>query len=251
MKQQQKQEIIFGAHPVKEAAQSGADIDKVLIQSGLKGSVLHELRQILIAGEIPFQIVPREKLDRLTRANHQGFIALMSPVSFQPLHEVIQRIHEKGEDPFIVVLDRVTDVRNFGAICRSAECVGVHAMLIPSSGSSRIGGDAVKTSAGALLRLPVCREKSLREALRYLKDSGVRLVACTEKASEYIYNGDLTGPIALLLGSEEDGINPEYLKMCDLKLKIPMKGSTGSLNVSVAGGIIMYEALRQSRMNNF
>jgi len=238
-------EMIFGMHPVLEALKSGADVDKVLLQTGLRSPQLAELRRLLEEQEIPSQLVPQEKLNRMTRSNHQGVIGYISPVSFQPLEEVLQQVFESGKDPFLLVLDRITDVRNFGAICRTAECAGINAVIVPSRGSARIGGDALKTSAGALMNLPVCRSPNLKETLDYLKNSGISLLACTEKTETDLYTAELAGPVCIVMGSEEDGISPEYLKKCDKKVKIPMFGKTGSLNVSVAAAVVIYEVVRQ------
>ncbi len=237
--------MIFGIHPVTEAVKSGQSIDKVLIQQGLQHPQQHELRKMLQAEDIPMQIVPREKLDRLSRRNHQGLIALVSPVAFHPLEEILNRVYEAGRDPFILLLDRVTDVRNFGAICRTAYCAGVDAVVIPARGSARIGGDAVKTSAGALLHLPVCRSANLKETIEQLKSSGLQVVSITEKAKEDLFGATLSGPVCLILGSEEDGISGEYLRRSDRQLSIPMAGQTGSLNVSVAAALALYEVMRK------
>jgi 23S rRNA (guanosine2251-2'-O)-methyltransferase len=237
--------MIFGIFPILEALRSAADVDKVILQTGLRSPQLQELRALLEELEIPFQMVPREKLDRMTRANHQGVIGFISPVTFQPIEEVLQRVYESGRDPFLLILDRVTDVRNFGAICRTAECAGMDAVIIPSRGSARVGGDAMKTSAGALMNLPVCRSNNLKDTLEYLKNSGIRLVACTEKTETSLFNVSLEGPMGIMMGSEEDGISPEYLKKCDARVKIPMFGKTESLNVSVATALVVYEVLRQ------
>jgi 23S rRNA (guanosine2251-2'-O)-methyltransferase len=238
-------EMIFGMFPVLEALRSAADVDKVILQTGLRSPQLQELRSLLEELEIPLQLVPREKLDRMTRANHQGVIGFISPVTFQPIEEVLQRVYEAGRDPFLLILDRVTDVRNFGAICRTAECAGVDAVIFPSRGSARVGGDAMKTSAGALMNLPVCRSNNLKDTLDYLKNSGIRLVGCTEKTDAPLYETPLEGPMGIIMGSEEDGISPEYLKRCDARVKIPMFGKTGSLNVSVATALVVYEVVRQ------
>jgi 23S rRNA (guanosine2251-2'-O)-methyltransferase len=238
-------EMIFGIFPVLEALRSAADVDKVILQVGLRSPQLQELRELLDELEIPLQMVPREKLDRMTRANHQGVIGFISPVTFQPIEEVLQRVYEQGRDPFLLILDRVTDVRNFGAICRTAECAGIDAVIIPSRGSARVGGDAMKTSAGALMNLPVCRTTNLKDTLEYLANSGIRLVGCTEKTEKSLYNVELQGPLGIIMGSEEDGISPEYLKRCDERVKIPMFGKTGSLNVSVATALVVYEVVRQ------
>jgi 23S rRNA (guanosine2251-2'-O)-methyltransferase len=244
-KPKQDSDFIFGMFPVLEALRSSADLDKVIMQLGLRSPHLHEMKQLLTELDIPLQMVPKEKLDRITRANHQGVIGFMSPVTFQPLEEVLQRVYEDGRDPFLLILDRVTDVRNFGAICRTAECAGIDAVIVPTRGSARIGGDALKTSAGALMYLPVCRSQNLKETLEFLKQSGLQLVACTEKTETDLFHQKLSGPIAIVMGSEEDGISPEYLKKCDIRVKIPMIGKTESLNVSVATALVVYEVVRQ------
>ncbi|MCC6769163.1 MAG: 23S rRNA (guanosine(2251)-2'-O)-methyltransferase RlmB, partial [Bacteroidia bacterium] len=220
-------------------------IDKVLVQQGLQLVQLRELRKALEQEGVPVQMVPREKLDRLCKGKHQGLIAFVSAVDFQPLEEILNRVWESGKDPFFLILDRVTDVRNFGAICRTAVCAGLDAVIIPSRGAAQIGGDAIKTSAGALLNLPVCRSENLKSTIELLKTSGIRIVAITEKADGHLFNTPIEGPVCLILGSEEDGISQEYLRRSDLKLAIPMHGSTGSLNVSVAAALALYEVLRQ------
>ncbi|MFN5317543.1 MAG: 23S rRNA (guanosine(2251)-2'-O)-methyltransferase RlmB [Bacteroidia bacterium] len=240
-----KDEFIFGIHPLEEALEKGKEIDKVLMQHGLHSPQISAIKKQLEALGIPLQAVPKEKLNALTRKAHQGLIAFLSPVEFQPLEEVLQRVFEQGRDPFLMVLDRVTDVRNFGAICRSAECAGADAIIIPARGSARIGGDAVKTSAGALMHLPVIRSMNLKDTLEYLKNSGIRIAGASEKAKNVLYDTDLSGPICILMGSEETGISPEYLKKCDELVKIPMLGQTESLNVSVAAGLVLYEVVRQ------
>jgi 23S rRNA (guanosine2251-2'-O)-methyltransferase len=237
-------EFIFGIHPLLEALNKDIEIDKVIIQAGIKSPHIQELKRMLTEREIPVQIVPQEKLARITRSNHQGIIGFVSPVTFVPLEEILQQVYEAGRDPFLLVLDRVTDVRNFGAICRTAECVGIDAVIVPARGSARIGGDAVKTSAGALLNMNICRSFNLKDTLDYLKNSGIQLVACTEKTDAYIYDSSFSGPVCIVMGSEEDGISPEYLKKCDKKVKIPMVGKTSSLNVSVAAAIVMYEVYK-------
>jgi 23S rRNA (guanosine2251-2'-O)-methyltransferase len=237
--------LIFGIHPVLEALRAGKEIDKVLIQSGAATLQLSELKRQLTELDIPMSYVPKEKLMQYSRINHQGLVAFLSPVDFSPLEEVLQQVYERGDDPFLLILDRVTDVRNFGAICRTAECVGVHAVIVPTRGSARIGGDAVKTSAGALMHIPVCRSMNLKDTLQYLKDSGIRLVAASEKGKTQLFQTDLAGPVGIIMGSEETGISPEYLKKCDEVLSIPMLGETSSLNVSVAAGVMLYEVLRQ------
>jgi 23S rRNA (guanosine2251-2'-O)-methyltransferase len=242
---QKEHEMIFGIHPISEALKKGVEIEKVFIQQGGGDPKSSEIKKQLVQLEIPFLYVPREKLDKLTRSNHQGLIAFLSPISFSPLEEIVNRSFEEGKNPFLLMLDRVTDVRNFGAICRTAECFGIDAVIVPARGSARIGGDAVKTSAGALMHLPICRSQNLKETIDYLKNSGIRLIGITEKSNDKLSSLPLDGPLCLILGSEEDGISPEYLKKCDLKAGIPMKGNTTSLNVSVAASIAMYEVVSQ------
>lgn len=242
---QQVDNFIFGTRAVMEAIDAGQDIEKVLIQTGLQNELIKELISKMKALKIPYSMVPMEKLNRITRKNHQGAICYLSPIPFHSLDNIIESAYAKGKDPFLVILDRITDVRNFGAVVRTMECAGADALVIQSRGNAMLGGDAMKTSAGALNILPVCREDNLKECIKILKDTGIRIVACTEKTQQLIYDADLKGPIAIILGSEEDGISPEYLKLCDYLVKIPMIGKIDSLNVSVSAGVILYEALRQ------
>mgnify|MGYP003890152509 CR=1 FL=1 len=231
-----------------EAIKSGKEIERILIQNEVGGSVVSELLGLARQHNIPVMKVPVDKLNRLTRKVHQGVICFVSPVIYASLDNIISELFSKGKTPFILVLDRVTDVRNFGAIARSAECMGVQAIVIPSRGSAQISSDAVKTSAGALNHIPVCREENLKTTLKYLKDSGLKLIACSEKGDKTVDSADCTGPVALIMGSEEDGISSEYLKLSDEILKIPLTGKVQSLNVSVAAGIMMYEVVRQRNL---
>ena len=223
--------------------------EKKLIPSsskkGLKNELFQELWQLVRAHKVNYKHVPVEKLNRLTRKNHQGVFAFISPINFHKTDNVIQDVFEKGENPLFLILDRVTDVRNFGAIVRTAECCGVQAVIVPEKGSAAINGDALKTSAGALHNIPICREFNLKATIEYLKNCGLQIVGCTEKTDDMIYQPDFSVPTAIIMGSEEDGISPEYLKLCDHKAKIPMNGTIGSLNVSVSAGVILYEAVRQ------
>lgn len=237
--------LLFGVHPLLEAIKAGKEIDRVLLANGTSGPLISEIKKHLSELDVPVIPVPKEKLMQFTRFNHQGVVAYISPVSFMPLEEVLQQVYESGKDPLFMVLDRVTDVRNFGAICRTAECAGVDAIIVPARGSARIGADALKTSAGALMNIPVCRSMNLKDTLQMLKDSGIRIAGASEKADKMMYDTDLSGPLCLIMGSEETGISPEYLKKCDALIRIPMFGSTGSLNVSVAAGVITYEIIRQ------
>lgn len=237
--------FIFGIHAVREALSAGRDIEKVLIRRGAGSDLFKELLAELRGFDIPVQQVPVEKLNRITRKNHQGVIAWLSQITYSDISTVLPGIYETGEDPLILLLDGVSDVRNFGAIARSAECAGVHAIVIPISGSAAINSDAIKTSAGALHRIPVCRQRDLVTAARFLRDSGLRLFAATEKAEELVYKSDLTGPVGIIMGSEDRGVSNALLKDADNWVSIPMKGSISSLNVSVAAGIMLFEVVRQ------
>jgi len=239
------QDFIYGAWPVMEALKASKEFEKVLIQHGLRNEVIKEVISKLKHLDIPFQFVPIEKLNRVTRKNHQGIIAYLSPVTFSRIEQVLPAIYEKGEDPFLLILDKITDVRNFGAILRTASCTGVHAVVIPVKGSALLNSDTVKSSAGAIYTLPICRSENLKDSIEYLKNSGLKILAATEKGEEVYYNEKLTGPVALIMGSEGEGISPEYLKRSDLLVRIPMTGTIDSLNVSVAAGVLLYEIFRQ------
>ncbi len=238
-------DLLIGTRPVLEALQAGKEIDKIFIQKGLQSQTFSELWPLIQEHEVTYQYVPVEKLNRITRKNHQGVVAFTAAVNFHKLEEIVARAYENGEDPLLLMLDRVTDVRNFGAISRTAECVGAHGIVIPTRNSAPVNFDALKTSAGALNYIPVCREKNLKESIEFLKNSGIKVIACTEKAENLVYHSDLSGPACILMGSEENGISPEYLKLVTHSVKLPMHGNIGSLNVSVATGAILYELLRQ------
>ncbi len=245
-----QEDFIFGIRAVIEAIRTGKEVEKVLLASKPDSQVIQELFPLIRMHEIPFQYVPFEKLNKITRKNHQGVVAFISAITYSPLEEVVASAFEKGKDPLILMLDQISDVRNFGAIARSAECMGFTAVVIPFSGAARINPDAVKTSAGALLNLPVSRVRSMEHAAKYLKDSGLKIISITEKADEYCYRHNLTGPLALILGGEEKGISPALIGLSDASLKIPMSGITLSLNVSVAASILMYEVSRQRLTSN-
>ncbi|RDV15091.1 23S rRNA (guanosine(2251)-2'-O)-methyltransferase RlmB [Pontibacter diazotrophicus] len=242
-----KTEMIFGSRPILEALSAGKELEKIFLQRGAKNPTTDEIVQLAKRLEVPVVTVPLEKLNKLTRKNHQGAVALISPISYVPLAETVTSLFEQGKSPLLLILDRVTDVRNFGSIARNAECMGVNAIVIPSRGGAQINADAVKTSAGALHLVPVCREPNLKDTIDYLKNSGFQIVACTEKTEQNLSDMtlDMVGPTAIIMGSEEDGISPEYLKRADARVRIPLLGQIGSLNVSVATGIILYEAMRQ------
>ena len=241
-------DLIFGIRAVIEAIQADKEIDKILIRRDLQSNLSRELFEVLKGRSIPVQRVPGERLDRLTRKNHQGVIAFMAAVTYQHLEDLIPFIYEQGKDPFILLLDGVTDVRNFGAIARTCECAGVDAIVIPAKGSVTVNADAIKTSAGALHSLPVCKEKSITQAIRFLQASGVKVYAASEKAhanyTEIAYNG----PTAIVMGAEDTGVATDNLRICDEMIKIPLFGNIESLNVSVASSILIYEVVRQ-RMN--
>jgi 23S rRNA (guanosine2251-2'-O)-methyltransferase len=239
--------FIYGIRAVIEAIRAGKQIDKVLFQSGLRAPMVGELRKEVKQFNIPTQNVPVNKLNFLTQKSHQGVIAFLSPIEFQELDQLIPSLYDQGKTPFILALDRVTDVRNFGAICRTAECAGVDAVLVSAKGMAAINADAVKSSAGALLKVPICRTSSLLTGLQYLKDSGLQIIACTEKTDALIYQGKYDDPIAIVLGSEESGISRDIITLADQCIKIPLEGDIESLNVSVAAGIVLYEALRQRK----
>lgn len=245
-----KQPMIFGIRPILEAIDEGKSIDKVFLKSGMDNPLGKELTRELRKHDIPYQIVPYQKLNRFTRKNHQGAIALISPVEFAKLDELITMVYERGEDPLIVLLDGITDVRNFGAIVRSAECLGAHAVAMPFKGSAAVGPDAVKTSAGALLRLPLCKVQSTAKACKELQKAGLKIVAMSEKAKDDLAEMNLNGPLAVVMGAEDTGISDEVLKTADELARIPMSGNIGSLNVSVSAGISLYEVTRQRSSND-
>ena len=245
----EKDQYIFGIRAVIEAIQSGKEIDKLLIKKDINGELISELFEVVKAYQVPVQRVPIEKINRITRKNHQGVIAFMAAVDYYHVHDIVPTLYEEGINPFIVVLDGVTDVRNFGAIARTCECAGVNAIVIPERNSVSVNADAVKTSAGALNYLPVCRERNLAKAVKYLAESGFKVLGASEKSHINYTQGDFTGPVAVVLGAEDTGISPDILKLCDTLVAIPEFGQINSLNVSVAGGIMIYEVVRQ-RLND-
>lgn len=240
-----KEEFIFGIRTVIEAVRAGKDFDKILIKRGLKGELIKELMDLLHDNRIPYQQVPEEKLNRVSRKNHQGVIALTSPVTFHNLENTIAEIYEKGEIPFLLMFDGISDVRNFGAMVRTAECAGIHAIVIPEKGAARIGSDAVKTSAGALHKMPICRVPQIKEAVKYMQNSGIRVLGASEKANDNYYSEKFTAPVCLVMGSEDVGLSDAVLRTCDGLIKIPLVGEIQSLNVSVAAGILIFDIVRQ------
>jgi 23S rRNA (guanosine2251-2'-O)-methyltransferase len=242
---QKESDYIFGIRAVIEAIKAGKQIDRLLIRQGLQGSLYHELMVEVKTHNIVYQIVPVERIDLVTRKNHQGVLAWLSLIEYQDLPNLLPQIFEKGEDPLIIVLDGVSDVRNFGAIVRTAHCLGAHAIVVPEKGSARITADAVKTSAGALHTFPVCRERSILRTVGFLKDSGLKVICAAESAVNTVSEAKLSGPAVLILGSEDKGISRELVSISDCQVRIPIMGAIGSLNVSVAAGILLYEIVRQ------
>lgn len=240
-----RNDYIFGIRPVIEAIEAGRDIDKIFVSKELHSDVARELLDKAREMHVLVQRVPPEKIQRITRKQTQGVLAILSAVTYHRLDHLVPELYEAGLMPFVLILDGITDVRNFGAIARTAECAGVDAIVIPQHGSVSVGGDAVKTSAGALLHIPVCRERSVRGAVQFLKDNGYRVVAVSEKADINYTEADFTDPVALVMGAEDVGISPDVYDLCDLRVGIPMFGKIGSLNVSVAAGVLMYEVVRQ------
>ncbi len=241
----EKSELIFGARAVIEAIQAGKEIDKILVKKDIQSELSKELFAALKGTLIPVQRVPVEKINRITRKNHQGVIAFISSVTYQKTEELVPFLFEEGKTPLFVMLDGVTDVRNFGAIARTCECAGVDAIIIPSRGSVSVNADAMKTSAGALHTLPVCREQSLTQTIRFLKDSGFKIIAATEKGDYNYTKGNYKDPVCIIMGAEDTGVPYDHLALCDEWVKIPLLGTIESLNVSVAAGILIYEAVRQ------
>ena len=244
----EKYQVVCGMRPVIEAIDAGVSIDKILIQNGLEGVLSQELKSKARAAGLPLQYVPVEKLNRITSSNHQGVVAMVSAIRYHDFATLVQRVIDEGRTPFFILLDHVTDVRNMGAIVRTAECAGVDAVIVPEQGSAQIGEDAIKSSSGALLRMAVCRESNLKTVINLARQFDIQVCAATEKgATEYV-EVDFRRPTLLVMGSEEKGISSEMLKMADVRARLPMNGEVQSLNVSVAAGIFMYEVLRQRKV---
>ncbi|MCX2679495.1 23S rRNA (guanosine(2251)-2'-O)-methyltransferase RlmB [Galbibacter sp. EGI 63066] len=236
---------IFGIRTVIEAIQSGKTIDKVFVQKGLKGSLFQELEQLLKQDQINTSFVPVEKLNRLSKKNHQGVVANISPIEFHDLENLIMQTIESGDTPLFLLLDQLSDVRNFGAIIRTAECTGVHGIIIQKKGAAPVTADTVKTSAGAVFKVPICKVDHIKDAVFHMQASGIQVVAATEKTDQALYDVDFKNPTAIIMGSEGSGISPSILKVIDQKAKLPLLGEIASLNVSVACGAFLYEVVRQ------
>lgn len=244
-----KSQVVFGIRAVIEAIESGKQVDKVLMKKDLGGELARELLSVTREYNVPVQRVPVERINKVTRKNHQGVIAFMAAVDYSHVDDIVPALYDEGINPLVVVLDGVTDVRNFGAIARTCECAGVNCIVIPERNSVSVNADAVKTSAGALNYLPVCRERNLVKAVQYLRDSGFKVMGASEKTDLNYTKADFTGPVAIVLGAEDTGISTDVLKLCDTLVAIPEFGQINSLNVSVAGGIMIYEVVRQ-RLND-
>lgn len=237
--------ILYGVRPIIEAIESGKMIDRVYLRKGSDTPLTTQIAKLCKERRIPIQEVPIEKLNRLTRGNHQGVVAQVSPIDYADVTQVVAAAQERGETPLIVVTDSVTDIRNFGAIARSAECAGAHALVMSMKNSAPVNAEAIKSSAGALNLIPVCRVGSIRNTLKLLASMGLQLVAATEKTDKTLYEADFTKPTAIVMGSEDRGISGEVLKLCDVQVAIPMKGRIESLNVSAAAAVILFETVRQ------
>jgi len=240
-----KNEMIFGVRAVIEAVEANKEIDKILVKRDLQSELSKELFSSLKGRNIQIQRVPVERINRITRKNHQGVIAFISQITYDKVDQIVPMLFDEGKVPLLVMLDGITDVRNFGAIARTCECAGVDGIIIPSRNSVSVNADAVKTSAGALLKMSVCKENSLNESIQYLKDSGFHIVAATEKGDYDYTKGNLTNPTCIIMGAEDKGVSYDILSKCDEWLRIPILGTIESLNVSVASAVLIYEAVRQ------
>lgn len=241
----EKEHQIFGIRAIIEAIQAGKEIDKVFIQKDAQGDLMRDLMKVMKRASINFSYVPVEKLNKLTPNNHQGAVATIAPVSFHNLETLIETVAESGKTPLFLILDQISDARNFGAIIRTAECTGVNGIIIQKQGAAPVNGDTVKTSAGAVFNVPICKVEHIKDAIFHLQGSGIKIIAATEKTDQNIYDLTLNEPIAIIMGSEDRGVNPSVLKIVDEKAKLPMFGTIASLNVSVACGAFLYEAVRQ------
>lgn len=241
----EREHQIFGIRAIIEAIQSGTEIDKVFLQKDAQGDLMKELLTTMKKNNVNFSYVPIEKLNRLTSKNHQGAVANISPISFHTLEDLVTNVIDSGKKPLFLILDQLSDARNFGAIIRTAECTGVNGIIVQKQGSAPVNGDTVKTSAGAVFNIPICKVDHIKDAIFFLQGSDIKTVAATEKTDNLIYDIDFNQGVAIIMGSEDRGVNPSVLKIVDEKAKLPMYGTIESLNVSVACGAFLYEALRQ------
>ncbi|NND94483.1 MAG: 23S rRNA (guanosine(2251)-2'-O)-methyltransferase RlmB [Flavobacteriales bacterium] len=241
-------QLTAGLHACADALRDGREFERIFIKKGARGAGIEEVIKRAKAKSIPFTFVPLEKLDRLTNVNHQGVVGIHAVIEYQELEDIVPFLFERGKNPLCIILDRITDVRNFGAIVRTAECLGAHCIIIPENGGAQINTEAIKTSAGSIGRLPICRSKDLEKTVKYLQQCGLNVVAASEKGGHLLYQADLSGPLAIIMGSESDGVSDSLLELTDANLKIPMTGDTGSLNVSVALGMFVYEVVKQRNL---
>ncbi len=241
----QKDTTIFGIRSVIEAVKSGENIDKIFLQKGLRGELFSELEQLLKQERLNTSHVPVEKLNRLTKKNHQGVVAQIAPIAFHDLDNLVMEVIESGKTPLFLLLDQLSDVRNFGAIIRTAECTGVSGIVIQKKGGAPVNGDTIKTSAGAIFKIPICKVDHIKDAVFHMQASGIKVIAATEKSNDTLYDVSFKEPCAIIMGSEGKGINPSVLSIVDEKAKLPILGEIESLNVSVACGAFLYEAVRQ------
>ncbi len=237
-------EIIFGIRPVAEAIEAGKQIERIYMRKGADGQLINDLKDLCYRHRLHIQEVPVEKLNRLTRGNHQGVVAQIAAIEYVPVEDIFERVPD-DETPLIVIFDGITDVRNFGAIARSAECAGAHGLIVPLKNSAPVNADAIRSSAGALTSIPVCRVGSIRNTIKMLQNEGYTVVAATEKSRKLLYDADFTRPTAIVLGNEERGVSKEVLKLCNEQLAIPMIGHIESLNVSAAAAVMLFEVVRQ------
>ena len=240
----EKNTEIYGIRAVIEAINSSKDIDKVFIQTGLKGKLIGQLESLIRKNKINFSYVPTQKLDRLSKKNHQGVIARIAPIKFYTIDRFSEVI-EKSKNPFILILDQINDVRNFGAIIRTAEISGVDGIIIQNSSSAPVNSDTIKTSAGAIFNIPICKVNHIKDAVYHLQSMNISIISASEKSEKNIYDVDLKGPLAIIMGSEQKGINKSVINLSNESVKLPMYGKIESLNVSVACGIFLYEVVRQ------
>lgn len=243
----EKETTIFGIRAIIEAIKSGENIDKIFLQKGLKGELFTELEQLLKKERLNSSYVPVEKLNRLTKKNHQGAVAQIAPITFYDIEDLVLNAIESGKPPLFLLLDQLSDVRNFGAIIRTAECTGVSGIIIQKKGGAPVNGDAIKTSAGAIFKIPICKVDHIKDAVYHMQASGIKVIAATEKTDNTLYDVSFNEPCAIIMGSEGRGINPSVLSIADEKAKLPILGEIESLNVSVACGAFLYEAVRQRR----
>ncbi|TYB73884.1 23S rRNA (guanosine(2251)-2'-O)-methyltransferase RlmB [Bizionia gelidisalsuginis] len=241
----EKDTQIFGLRAIIEAINANSTIDKVFLQKGLKGELFQELEFAIKKNGVNASYVPIEKLNKLTTNNHQGAVAQISPITFHDLETLVEKTIASGATPLFLMLDQISDVRNFGAIIRTAECTGVNGIIVQKKGGAPVNGDAIKTSAGAVFKIPICKVDHIKDAMFYMQASGIKVIAATEKTDNTIYDISLKEPCAIIMGSEGRGINPSVLKLVDAKAKLPLLGDIESLNVSVACGVFLYEVLRQ------